>query len=1457
MSITYTNNRTLPSKANLHLEHGYEESFAATILCVWSGIPPDQVAWGGLDKNGDLPVAIGVQCDVLNSPGNGNVNFTNDRRFPSIAEFRCDRGYVLTTEAGLFDGHIFPIHCTRDRVWNTTSPTCTRITCLQLKELLATANESKSQVSIYPVLGDDNIYPVGWDTTLCHGTPPQKKTCNSTADWAYTDQVNFVCPELGVMPSPFSTSLCTKSGVWVPDPRQVACKAVPCENLIAPPGLPPLPSAMVVWAKREGVRTASKHWSALAATSVIDFECTANAILYVNNNASFKRCRECDLETIPKENWQASSGSDVCCSIRVTCTPPKPEGDSPYGSLGLIAAPGINPDVPDDPYYRSLECRCQKGYINTEDTRRAKCVLCDDGTYTPLLHGVRRVECRACPREGVSCTRGVLKIKEDWWYDVERYDAMPPITKGVGPSTEFYKCPHRDACLVATELDPQKMYCTENHTGIMCSKCYHRRAACGRGGRGRPDSCIPPRYLDRGTDWMFFAVIARRCTRCPAGEQAILPLIITIVVAIAALIVIALIIVLQLSDVEHQIRQLAHGNPDHNAIGPLARLLINWLQATALLSTIKLTPPEAVRDVSIYADYAQGISTDWYAIACTIRLNIWSTFGWNLMQPILAALIPALIVVSTPPVRRTLQSCMRSTKRACRKFCKCKSDDDADDAGTEDLLNSENENRSGADSVVVSDAACVGAPGSETVEASHTSIAVAPPPVPPPRIVSRGDKRQMMPRTFDARFGYWSNQSGKKIALREQPKHDAPLTGFALFADDTVRAEKIDNDFLYLTGTWGAGWVPQMSLGVRIMHRLAAGLVYTPREYEALALSPSHVGGSEILPAGPLGALEEQVRHRYRALLALCPESGINRDVMELIFPLTITLWEIDEFLGEYDHDGDGVLSFEEYASADPEILKRWRFGKAWRIFSEADLDGDGILNHAEILPLLPMTVQETDVERWIRRFDKAGSHGGLTIVDYPAFEKVTRKDDVRTIIMAALSMSVFLVYIRTTKSIMMMFSTQKIEGVAYLKRDIGEKAYTDKHLGAIAVASVYGFVFVLGVPVAAVYILHINRHKLENRNIQAAFGFLFQGYRKKMFFWEFAVLLRKVCFLAVALFWEDAFLQSIVGLFVIIASIVIHMACWPYEHAYLNIVELMSLISLFSLVSLSLLLWYIQSPGHDTYLVLYELSVTWILFTEYFTIGTLLIGRYVHIVVRETSLKLVSLFPSARYLLLWCVRAEAWVHFQLNDGEDLTPMQPELWTFLRPDEEEEEKRKLRAGQTKERLHKMGRAALRVFSPLATALIQSNEGGGDGNGVADTLSLTHDWWTARRITLGSLWEHPKRGVGTIVALSPNDDSRVHVEFVRSDGTGVDIHRYYFKSWHKLKPFVKTSAAAVSKPTSVRNPLDVLRREAAAAAAAAAAAEVAVAAAEDEDEGGAIASKTVTAIEAAAADSITI
>ena len=974
-----------------------------------------------------------------------------------------------------------------------------------------------------------------------------------------------------------------------------------------------------------------------------------------------------EKEPLPTGQWQETipQGSDVCCSIRVTCTPPQPEGNSPYGPLSGLTFSDVNPSAPLDPYYRKLECRCKQGYINVEDTRRSRCVQCEDNTYAPLLHGVRRVECRACPRDGVSCQGGVLKIKEDWWYDVKLYENRPALTRGMGPSTELYKCPHREACLVASELVPETMYCDENHTGIMCSSCYHRRATCGRGGRGRDDSCVGPDYFERGQEWMFFGVMARHCVRCPAGRQAILPLLITIVVAIGAIFVIALIIVMQLNDVEHRIKQLAKGqSTDHNASGPIARLLLNWLQATALLSTIKLTPPEAVQDVTVYADYAQGISTDWYAIACTIRLNVWSTFAWNLSTPIIASLLPAIMVLAQPPIRRTLTLLGRTCKRNCN-CCKLpeakheggegnfeaegedSSSEGEDEAGgstlhpglaplhpmrsllplaplppMRSLLPLEEKDAAPTDAVLMK--AVVeyvrrvrlsgGAPtllfccsmleaewgksgcGSQKIrvwftaamaamdrqgvaraaaavvqtqskggrsenasrvpsllpipataapaasaqsyaireivelaeEISHDAAAAVvqtqseeggsenasrvPSLLPTPESefsrssddesdsdesvrasIDWSDARQAMPRTMDARFGFWKNVSGRAIALRSDPKSDAQRTGFIVFPDDVFRAEQvsIDGEFLQLRGSWGSGWVPTTHEGVAIVLALPAGMCFTTLAYEYDSLPPL-VGIEEetIQKDNTLStesALESQVRHRYRALLALCPEGGINFDVIDSIFPISTTSYEIDEFMQEYDIDGDGRLNFREYVSADPEICKRWRHKNAWHTFALADVDQDGVLNEVELQPLLPMTVQDTDLGRWMKRFDKAGAHGSVTIADVAAIDHTTQRDDLRTIVSASISMSVFLVYIKTAKQIMLMFSTETIEGVKYLKSDISQKAYTGKHLAGVTVAAVYGSIFVIGVPVGAAYILYLNRKQTNNRHIQGA----------------------------------------------------------------------------------------------------------------------------------------------------------------------------------------------------------------------------------------------------------------------------------------------------------------------------------------------------------------------------------
>jgi hypothetical protein len=156
-------------------------------------------------------------------------------------------------------------------------------------------------------------------------------------------------------------------------------------------------------------------------------------------------------------------------------------------------------------------------------------------------------------------------------------------------------------------------------------------------------------------------------------------------------------------------------------------------------------------------------------------------------------------------------------------------------------------------------------------------------------------------------------------------------------------------------------------------------------------------------------------------------------------------------------------------------------------------------------------------------------------------------------------------------------------------QREVGTSAYSKAHYYAITIGVVYCGWFVVGVPITGIYIIYLNRAKMKHRTMRSAFGFLFEGYREGALYWEFAVLLRKVAILAVSLFWQDPFLQSVAALFVIMISIVVHMWFLPYKKAFLNNTELASLICLFTLSGVSLLLWYIQ-PRSDL-VVLYEVS--------------------------------------------------------------------------------------------------------------------------------------------------------------------------------------------------------------------------------------------------------------------------
>jgi hypothetical protein len=877
---------------------------------------------------------------------------------------------------------------------------------------------------------------------------------------------------------------------------------------------------------------------------------------------------------------------------------------------------------------------------------------------------------------------------------------------------------------------------------------------------------------------MYFAFVARHCARCPAGKAVLVPLFITIGVGIGSIFLVSLVVIVQLHNVEEMVKKLQENYIEHNAAGPIVRLLLNWLQATSLLSTIKLTPPDAVKDVSVFTDYAQGISTEWYFIACTLRLNVWMRFAFQLVMPIASALFPALIVLTSPGGKRLLFNVAARWRRFASAVEKHAAIVEERDSVSTPLHAAAETQSSHAERGVLGWCRCTrtatrpttpkaarrgdarspaetpesnrsAAPTCSPSTAEPATEALAPPTTttatldawndamgllehessdPEPETIpvvdrlvaeavepcatesSSADEEGAMQidialrdrtRPFDTRAGWWWNLTANPIALLREPLFASDPVGFAIPPDGTVRAEErravtseTSDDtsvFIRVAGKWGVGWAP-ITAGLK---RIAASRVETTFDYEAAAVEPADTC------AVPRSVQQRRrrrgvdaftkVTHRFRTLENLCPEEGITRDVIAHVFPASTTSKQLNAFMVKFDVDKDGRLDWKEYQRADSVVRAKWRYRSRaaavcgrfslsrglWGRFSDADVDFDGTLDRNEIAPFLPITLSANDAPAWIARFDRSGAHGRITISDIAALEDATRRDDIITIVGASMSMAIFVVYIRTSKAIMLMFSTETVEGVQYLKSDLGRLAYTPEHMVAIGIAAVYGAFFIIGIPIFGGYVLFLKRKQLKERRIQSIFGFLFIGYRDEAFFWEFAVLVRKICFLAVALFWEDAFLQSVVGLFVIVVSIISHMAIWPYEQRFLNIVELMSLFALFSLVVLSILLWYVQQPGKTKYLEVYETAVTLVLFAQYGVIMTLLVLRYVQCMIREGSAALIKAYPRARPILERVAYFERWAHWQVFKRRHAVA-QSELWTYIAADKRTAEARRRR-----------------------------------------------------------------------------------------------------------------------------------------------------------------------------------
>eukprot|EP01138_Halocafeteria_seosinensis_P011484 gb/GECG01011730.1/.p1 GENE.gb/GECG01011730.1/~~gb/GECG01011730.1/.p1 ORF type:complete len:2264 (+),score=212.61 gb/GECG01011730.1/:1-6792(+) len=141
-----------------------------------------------------------------------------------------------------------------------------------------------------------------------------------------------------------------------------------------------------------------------------------------------------------------------------------------------------------------LRCLCVAGHYREEETER--CVPCSEGFYSNVASNAYQCKkcpveyfsgegssvCVSCPRQGVKCNLGRLRMRQGFWcemcYDLGRLTNASRYTSPReaivlqlenGNAVRFHECRNPRVCFSnSTTFATQ---CTEGHHGVLCEQC--------------------------------------------------------------------------------------------------------------------------------------------------------------------------------------------------------------------------------------------------------------------------------------------------------------------------------------------------------------------------------------------------------------------------------------------------------------------------------------------------------------------------------------------------------------------------------------------------------------------------------------------------------------------------------------------------------------------------------------------------------------------------------------------------------------------------------------------------------------------------------------------------------------------------------------------------------------------------------------------------------------------------
>ena len=190
---------------------------------------------------------------------------------------------------------------------------------------------------------------------------------------------------------------------------------------------------------------------------------------------------------------------------------------------------------------------------------------------------------------------------------------------------------------------------------------------------------------------------------------------------------------------------------------------------------------------------------------------------------------------------------------------------------------------------------------------------------------------------------------------------------------------------------------------------------------------------------------------------------------------------------------------------------------------------------------------------------------GLLAVATWSLYSFFKRKYKyMRIHLLATLVILFFLLHPSVVKTLFSSMNCVELEDDEYwLEEDLAIQCWDSAHITAVLTVSVPGII-VWGISVPALCWSYLFRHKhsLMKIDMKKRFGFIYNGYYRREYFWEFVIMYRKILIICCAVFLDFSVpVQALTVLLVLMGFLWLQLVREPYSEDELNAMEVRSIL--------------------------------------------------------------------------------------------------------------------------------------------------------------------------------------------------------------------------------------------------------------------------------------------------------